>query len=371
MRGALTVEELERVAAPFAEASPLPSRAYFDDEQFERERLAIFERAHVCVGREDEISTPGAWIIGEVSGDGLIALRGDDLELRAFKNVCRHRGAELVAGHAGQARCFSCPYHGWTYGLDGSLRDAPHSPAGFDRRAHGLHRLRLEAWQGFVFANVDPRAASLVAWFGEAPPWLATRDASSLRRAHRTAWEVAANWKLLVENFQESHHFPRVHPALEALTPTRSARSWIGGGRWLGGTMEIEDAETVSTSGRRRGRPLLVSPAEAGLVHDAMLFPLLLTSLQPDYLLTYRLEPRAVDRTRVVADVLVHPEASDEHTGEITAFWAQVNAEDRAICERQQRGLRGRGVESACYATVEEGVHAFDRLVARALLEAR
>ena len=371
MRGALTIEELERVAAPFEEASPFPSRAYFDDEQFERERRAIFERAHVCVGREDEVAAPSAWILAEVSGEGVVVARGEDLELRAFKNVCRHRGAELVAGHAGQARCFTCPYHGWTYTLDGALRDAPFAPAGFDRGAHGLHPLRVEVWQGFVFVNADPRAPSLVGSFGEAPPWLVARDVSSLRRAHRTAWEVAANWKLVVENFQESHHFPRVHPALEALTPTRSARSWLGRGRWLGGTMEIEDAETVSTSGRRRGRPLLVSAAEARRVHDAMLFPLLLTSLQPDYLLTYRLEPRAVDRTRVVADVLVHPEASAEHLGEITDFWAQVNVEDRAICERQQRGLRGRGVEAACYATVEEGVHAFDRLVARALLEAR
>ena len=146
--------------------------------------------------------------------------------------------------------------------------------------------------------------------------------------------------------------------------------------------MEIDGAETVSTSGLRRGRPLLVGDEDARRVHDAMLFPLLLTSLQPDYLVTYRLEPRAVNRTRVVADVLVHPEASDEYLDELTAFWARVNAEDRAICERQQRGLssrgevRGRdlsarGVDLACYATVEEGVHAFNRLVARALLEAR
>jgi phenylpropionate dioxygenase-like ring-hydroxylating dioxygenase large terminal subunit len=101
-----------------------------------------------------------------------------------------------------------------------------------------------------------------------------------------------------------------------------------------------------------------------------MLFPLLLTSLQPDYLLTYRLEPRAVDRTGVTADVLVHPAATDEHLHEVTAFWAQVNTEDRAIIEAQQRGFGARRAAAACYASVEEGVHAFDRLVARALLEA-
>jgi Rieske 2Fe-2S family protein len=371
VRGALMATELEKVAAPFANAAPFPARAYFDAEQFEAERAAIFERAFVVVGREDEVDTPETWISAEIAGQNVICARGVDLELRAFRNVCRHRGAELVAGRCGRARAFTCPYHGWTYGLDGALRDAPFAPDGFDRNAHGLFGLRVERWQGFVFASADANAPKLSDFFGEVPPWLVENDLASLRRMHRSSWEIAANWKLCVENFQESHHFARVHPALEALTPTRSARSWLGNGRWLGGTMEIEDAETVSTSGARRDRPLLVSKANAARVHDAMLFPFLFTSLQPDYLLTYRLDPLCVDRTRVTFDVLVHPEAKDDYDREILDFWARVNVEDRAICERQQVGMKTPGFVSACYATVEEGVHAFDRLVARALVETR
>ncbi|KYF85997.1 hypothetical protein BE20_30425 [Sorangium cellulosum] len=186
-------------------------------------------------------------------------------------------------------------------------------------------------------------------------------------------YEVAANWKLCVENFQESHHFPRVHPALERLTPCDDAVSWGGGGPWLGGLMElVPGAETVSLGAARGARPLIVPEAERRRVRDAMLFPGLLTSLQPDYLLTYRLTPRAPDRTHVVADTYFHPAAFTPgfDPADVFAFWDTVNREDRSICERQQRGMRAPGYAPSTYAAVEDGVHAFDRWVAERYLAA-
>ena len=179
-------------------------------------------------------------------------------------------------------------------------------------------------------------------------------------------WEVAANWKLLVENFQESHHFPLVHPGLEALTPFAASRSVVTDGPWQGGVMALrEGVESVSQSGRLNGRPLIAG-AE---VCDALVAPALLTSLQPDYLLTYRLMPLAVDRTRVVGEIALHPAAlvpGDLHA-DLTEFWDRTNAEDRDICERQQRGLASRAASPRCYAPSEDGVVAFDRWVARGL----
>jgi Rieske 2Fe-2S family protein len=359
--------ELEPVLAPFERARSFPARAYVNESVFAFERSAIFGRSWLCVGRTDEVELPGQWLRDDVAGEPIVVVRGPDLRLRAFFDVCRHRGASLVARReCGRNARFECPYHGWTYELDGRLGAAPFAPPEFDRSGHGLREARIDVWRGFVFVTLSSDLPSLETWLGETPPWLEVDRLGSIRRARRTTCEVGANWKLCVENFQESLHFTRVHPALERLTPTSDARSWLTRGPWLGGTMEIRDAETVSEDGSRHDRPLLVHDVGSARVYDAMLFPGLFTSLQPDYLLTYRLTPLSAARTRVTADVYFHPAAfvPDFDPKDVFDFWDRVNAEDRAICEDQQANASSRAFEPACYATVEEGVHAFDRMVA-------
>jgi Rieske 2Fe-2S family protein len=223
-----------------------------------------------------------------------------------------------------------------------------------------------------VFVNLDPQAPPLEESWEGGPPWLA-RAGGALARVFRADHEVRANWKVLVGNFQESHHFPSVHPSLEARTPWARSSSVAGRQAWLGGIMELaEGCETVSESGRRDGRPFVAAPEDRRRVHDAYVFPLWLTSLQPDYLLTYRLAPLAADRTLVVAEIHAHPGAlaAGVDLAGVTAFWERTNAEDRAICERQQRGLLSRHARPARYTASEDGLHAFERLVAARLLEA-
>ncbi len=365
----LSAAERDAVLAPFERARPLPARVYCEDAALDHERRTIFDRSWLCVGREEDVMHPGAWLRAPITEEGILVVRGVDLELRAFYNVCRHRATLLVDAPCGRSRQIACPYHGWTYELDGSLGSAPHAPAGFDRAAHGLHPARVGTWQGFVFVTLDEGAKSLADFLGNVPAWLADAPLASAKRAHRAEYDVMANWKLLVENFQESHHFTRIHPALERFTPNDGARSVIEGGRWLGGIMDIEEgAETVSVSGTRSGRPFLASAAHRTKVHDAMLFPALLTSLQPDYLLTYRLRPIEAQRTRVTAETYVHPAAMGPtfDPTDVVAFWERINDEDRAICERQQIGMRSRAYVPSRYAAVEDGVHAFDRMVALA-----
>jgi glycine betaine catabolism A len=365
--------DLEPVLQPLSRARPLPGRACWDEGVFAFDRDEVFARSWQCVGREDDVRNPGEWLLAPLTPEGVLVVRGADLEVRAFYNVCRHRAAPLVEAAAGRLSCLTCPYHGWVYELSGALRAAPHAPAGFDRGAHGLCPVRVGAWRGFLFVALDPGAPPLDLALSGAPPWFARVDLRLLRRARRVEYEVMANWKLCVENFQESHHFPRVHPALERWTPCEEARSVIEGGAWLGGEMELSpSAETVSTSGALRGRPYLVPESDRRRVSDALLFPGLLTSLQPDYLLTYRLHPRAPDRTLVIADIYFHPAAFTPgfDPSEVFAFWDVVNQEDRSICERQQRGIGSRGYTPSVYATVEDGVHAFDVMVARRYLAA-
>jgi len=364
--------ELDAVLSPFEHASPLPPLAYLDPRVFAFEREAIFDREWLCIGREDEIEHPGAWMLAPLGGAGVLVARGPDLVCRAFHNVCRHRAAPLAFGPRGRCNALRCPYHGWTYELSGALREAPHtaSLSGFDPKEHGLLPVRVEAWRGFLFVNLDPSAPPLAAHIGAPPERIARAGLLQLRLGRRVEYTTMANWKLLIENFQESHHFPGVHPELEHFTPTARAESVLTDGPWLGGIMDIiDEAETVSLDGRRNHRPLLAgtSPDDERRVFDAMLFPNLLLSLQPDYLLTYRLWPLGPAETKVVADIYFHPAAFTpgfDPSG-VYAFWDRVNAQDRTICERQQVGLGTRGYRPSRYTSVEDGVHAFDRMVAR------
>jgi Rieske 2Fe-2S family protein len=367
----LASSELERVLAPLDRARPFGGRAYVDEDVFAFERDIIFGRTWICVGRIDEVALPGQWLRAIVGGEPVVVVRGADLELHAFFDVCRHRGASVVGrAPCGRTARFTCPYHGWTYELDGRLAAADFMPRDFAAKEHGLSRVRTGAWRGFVFATLDEAAPPLDAWLGQRPPWLHDPVLDTLARGRRREYEVAANWKLCVENFQESHHFPLVHAELERLTPTSGARSWLSQGPWLGGTMEIADAETVARGGSRHDRPFLVPEERRRTVHDAMLFPSLLTSLQPDYLLTYRLTPLGAARTAVIADIYFHPAAfiPGFAPDDVFDFWDRVNDEDRAICEAQQANASSRAFDPAGYATVEEGVHAFDRMVAAAHL---
>ena len=363
----LTAAELRAVLAPFEEARPLPALAYWDASVFAFDADDIFACSWLCVGREAELAHPGDWLLAPLTPEGILVVHGDDGVVRAFYNVCRHRGTTLLDGPCGHAdtRTIACPYHRWTYSLDGALRSSPGAWSGLDRAEHGLRAVRVSAWRGFLFVCLDADAPDLDRALADVPRWLAALP--PLRLAHRARYEVRANWKLCVENFQESHHFPLVHPALEALTPCERSASVLGDGPWLGGIMDLAPgAETVSLSGARTHRPFLVPEGSRRRVFDAHLFPGLLTSLQPDYLLTYRLHPLAPDRTLVIADTHVHPACPEgESVTDVVAFWERVNAQDRAICERQQLGVRSRGYDPAGYARVEDGVHAFDRLVAR------
>jgi Rieske 2Fe-2S family protein len=366
---------LEGVLRPFGEATPLPRTAFVDPAVLELEERAVFTRAWIPVAHAADLPRPGDWVRAPIRGEHVVVLRGADLGIAALHAVCAHRGTLLCDGADGHLDDLQvrCPYHGWTYATDGRLLKAPGAAAGTP--PPGLPQARVETRAGVVFLNLDPGGAPGLHEGGRGgPPWLAR--IGPVERVRRTDHEVRANWKVLVGNFQESHHFPSVHPSLEGRTPWTRSSSVTGDGAdpaWLGGLMDLSPGfETVSESGQRRGRPFVAAEEDRGSVKDAFVFPLWLTSLQPDYLLTYRLAPLAVDRTLVVAEIHVHPgaRAAGVDLDDVFSFWDRTNAEDRAICELQQRGLEVKTAPETRYAASEDGLHAFERMVAERYLRA-
>ena len=364
-------DDLLGASGPFAEAAPLRRAAFVDPAALDLEERALFASAWIPVAHEAAGARPGDWVRAPLRGEHVIVARGADLHLAALHAVCSHRGTLLCEGEEGRldALEIECPYHRWTYRMDGALLSAP----GARGAACGLDTARVESFLGVVFVNLDVDAAPLRESWGGGPPWLARAAALPLARARRTDHAVRANWKVIAGNFQESHHFPSVHPGLESRTPFAASASIVESDRWLGGTMTFASGfETVSESGKRNGRPFVAAEEDRDRVLDALVLPLWLTSLQPDYLLTYRLAPLAVDRTLVVAEIHVHPAArrSDVDLADVFEFWDRTNAEDRAICERQQRGLESRHARLTQYAGSEDGLHAFERIVASRCLTA-
>lgn len=307
-----------------------------------------------------------------IADERVAVVRGGDLALSAFLDGCIHRGTPLFDEEAGRLPHLSitCPYHGLRYDLRGVAEPASCPSLRLPAGAR-LRPLRVVERFGFVFVCMDDATEPFDAWVGAVPPAIERASMHALRLGRRVAHEIEANWKLVVANFQESHHFTLVHPSLEARTPWRRSTSVDLGGAFLGGTMELsDDAETVSDVPSRQRRPFVAAPEDRRIVHDALLVPGWMTSLQPDYFLSYRLLPTGPRSTRIIADIYFHAEAfgGSFDPSAVYSFWDRTNAEDREICVRQQRGLASPSFELGPYAEVEDGVHAFERRIARAYL---
>ncbi len=211
----LTAAELDSIRRPYRGARLLPRKAYHEPAIFEWERANVLRKDWVIAGRVDEAPNPGTYFTTELDGDPLIVVRGRDNQLRAFHNVCRHRGTAVVDEPCGSAVRFQCPYHAWIYDLEGRLVRAKHTDDldDFSFEAYGLQAVACETWQGFVFLNLDPDAAPLATQLGDLDEHLGRFDFADLRAARTITYDVAANWKFIAENYSECYHCPPLHPS--------------------------------------------------------------------------------------------------------------------------------------------------------------
>jgi len=347
-----------------AGASTLPWSWYTDPAVFALEQERIFRRFWQYVGRADEIAEPGSFRATQVGHIPVLLVRDENRVLRAFLNVCRHRGS-LVCEGSGRRATLQCPYHAWTYGLDGRLVAAPRAAreGGIENEQLGLVPLRLEAWGTFLFVNPDPEAPALSEFLEDVPERVAAAgvDIGALRFLQRSESELAANWKICSENFLECYHCPVAHPGFSAVMDVTPDSYLLETRRW-----------GMSQAGPPRPEPRggydLSGEVERGQFH--FLFPNTVVNVMPGRpnLSIGPILPATPERTYRYLDYFVTPEADEAWVDDMLAFDDEVGAEDRVLVERVQRGVRsGLLAEGRLLPESERLVAHFQSLVLDAL----
>jgi len=348
----------------------LPARYYTDPEVFREEMERFFCGMWVCAGRSEQIANSGDYFLCAIAGESIIVARDGGGALRAFYNVCRHRGTRMCREASGTfAARIQCPYHGWTYGLDGKLLGAPHMEEGeFRREDYPLHTVRAEVWDGHIFLNLSPQAKPLAEQLDGLPEKFAPWKMQDLRMFKRVEYEVKANWKLIVLNYNECLHCPILHPLLSCITDYMSGDNDPPQPSYIGGAMEFRDgAQTMSMNGQRRREYLPgLNGEQCKQVLYYAVYPNLFLSLHPDYVMVHRLWPREFDRTQVITEWYFHPAemAKPGFTAEdVVEFWDTTNKEDWGISELSQQGISSRAYVPGPYSPREGLPKAFDRMI--------
>lgn len=300
-----------------------------------------------------------------VADKQLLLTRAADGSIRGFFNVCSHRGHELIAcGESRTASRVRCPYHGWAYALDGAIASVRHcEDADFDAADFGLVPVSVGQWGGWLFVNISGSAADLATYAGKRlSATMETYGAESLVEGARHEYVVAANWKLIIENYHECYHCSLIHPELCQVSPADSGYLWQPDGAWVGGSMDIaEGAETMSLSGASGAEPLPgLAGAQLRQILYLELFPNLLISAHPDYVLTHTLEPLATNRTRVECRWLFAPGAAARQGFDpayARDFWHLTNQQDWAVCEGAQRGMETGAYRAGPLSDDEEALY--------------
>ena len=341
----------------------LPRSAYVSDEFFSRERERLFFGEWFCVARAEEAPAPGDYLVCDVAGESMLLVRGKAGELRAFFNVCRHRGSQLVISTGRASGSFGntvrCPYHSWTYDLDGRLRTAPYLTDGEDlcKSDLPLHSTAVDSWGGFVFVRVGGSSrATLAEQLGPVPDRLARYPLCDLRIARRIEYSIDANWKVMLENYNECYHCGPVHPELCNLVPAFKQR---GGAEldWERGIPHRDGAYTFTMSGTTRRQPFADLNEDERTRHKGeLIYPNVLLSLSADHVAAFTVWPHGPARTTILCDFLFHPDEMSKSgfdPSDAVDFWDLVNRQDWKICESVQRGMSSRVFQHGYYAPME------------------
>ncbi len=359
-----------------SEPSPQPLQPALDRHHyvaaasFERE-AEMLRREWTCIGRLDDLGLAAS---GRVLGNrrAVVTFWGESVivtadaagSLHAFANVCRHRGSQVVPVEPGvpvepcAAKSLRCPYHSWTYGLDGRLLHAPHTEdVDLGTSAFGLRPLRAAAWGGFLWLTEDLEAPAVVDALDPVPDRVRRYPLDTLVIGMRLTYSVAANWKVIAENYNECYHCGPVHPELSRLVPAFGS----GGGAdltWEDGIPHREGAWTFTLSGTSHRAPFPdLDDAERVRHKGELVYPNLLLSLSAEHVAAFVLRPTAVDCTEITCDLLFAPDEAEKPAfdpGDAGDLWDLVNRQDWAICESVQRGMTSRYYTQGWFAPMED-----------------
>ena len=353
----------------------LPRRFYADADLYRRELERFYFNRWICAGRADQITDVGDYVTRTLGDESVIITRDASGAIHAVFNVCRHRGTRICDNASGRfADRIQCPYHAWTYDLAGRLLAAPHMAPDFCKDDYPLHRVGCAVWDGHVFVHLgrqgqDGRPVQdLRAQLADLPERFATYRMQDLRLGRRIVYDVKANWKLIVLNYNECLHCPTLHPALNRLHHYLGADNVEPTARYCGGAMGFKDGvETMSVDGKRR-RAFLpgLDASQRQQVAYYAIYPNLLLSLHPDYMMTHTLWPRGHDRTEVVCEWHFHRDEMSKpgfRADDAVDFWDQTNREDWWIAEKAQAGIASRVYQPGPYSERESLLWSFDEIV--------
>jgi choline monooxygenase len=346
--------------APLTEASTIPAPWYVDSRIAELENKTVFSTTWQMAGRTDQVEQPGQFVTASLAGEPIVVVRGNDGVLRGFYNVCRHHAAAVVTEPCGQASILHCPYHGWNYGLDGSLKGMPEFDGvkNFDRQQNGLVPVRAEVWEKFVFVNLEPTAPSLNEFLGGLVKRVAPLGVSKLHYFDTRSYDIHCNWKVFVDNYLDGgYHVPHLHKGLSSVLDYKEY------------TIENEDRYCLQSS------PMVASDEDAatGATRKGdrawyfWQYPNLMVNCYEGYMDTNLVLPVDVDHCRVIFDFYFADvsETQREHNQQSVAVGARVQDEDLGICEAVQRGLKSRAYGAGRLSVRREaGEHLFHRLLA-------
>ncbi len=371
---------LARSETPFV--STLPGRYYYDAAIYEQEMERIFSQMWVCVGRVETLPVPGTYQLVTLGQESIIVVRGRDQQLRAFYNVCRHRGARLCTETAGQLKgSIQCRYHAWTYGLDGQLIGAPNvlNDEQFDRATRGLLPVALEVWEGMIWLSLadyptpiaDQLNEIIIERFGSYAPF-ERYEVGKLKVGKTIVYELKANWKLLLENFMECYHCAPMHPEFCHLLPAFRA----GIGDYVDGEAATlaESAEAFTMTGKASRPPLPgLLASELRRYYGIVLNPNMLLNLLDDHVVIHTLLPQGPDRTLVTCDWLFDAQTMaqpDFDPMDAVELFDIVNRQDWEVCELTQQSMRSRAFRSGgIYVPTENHIRKFVDFVLERLEE--
>lgn len=339
-----------------ARASTIPARWYVEPDFLERERELIFARTWQPVAFSKSVAEPGTFASAEIAGEPVIVARAKDGVLRAFSNVCRHR-ASTIADGSGKAASLRCPYHGWTYGLDGRLLACPEFEGvlDWDKSSVRLPEYRVNTWGPYVFVNQDAAAPSLSEVFGDIPEHVAKIGcaADRLEFSQRRDYVIECNWKVYIDNYLEGYHLPAAHPGLFRELDYAQYRV---------DTFRYYSSQYAPIRPPRPGQQDRRYAADGLNALYYWVFPNFMLNVYPDNLSSNIIVPLSFDRTLTIFEWFAYP--GSQVQPETIQFSDQIQQEDIRICEQVQKGLRARSYDKGRFSVKREnGVHHFHLLL--------
>jgi choline monooxygenase len=346
--------------APLAEASTIPAPWYVDSRIAELETKTVFSKTWQMIGHADQVEKPGQFVTATVAGEPIVAVRGNDGVLRGFYNVCRHHAAAVVTEPCGQASILHCPYHGWNYGLDGSLKGMPEFDGvkGFERQQNGLVPVKADIWEKFVFVNLDPQAAPLNDFLGGLVKRVAPLGVSKLLYFDSRTYDIHCNWKVFIDNYLDGgYHVPHLHKGLSSVLDYKQYIIENEDRFCLQSSPMVSSEEDAATGATRKG----------DRAWYFWQYPNLMINCYEGYMDTNLVLPIDVDHCRVIFDFYFGDvsEKAREYNQQSVAVGARVQDEDLDICEAVQLGLKSRAYGAGRLSVRREaGEHLFHRLLA-------